>query len=102
MFIFDSLPGSGTVYSSRLLAALGTDRSRWASVDDLLCFAGVAPVMERSGKQARIRWRYFCPKFLRQSSSSTRVSRSSIPSGPKPTTLRNQPAAKVIKEPLGH
>jgi len=66
-FIFDSLPGSGTVYSSRLLAALGTDRSRWTSVDDLLCFSGVAPVIERSGKQERIRWRYFCPKFLRQS-----------------------------------
>lgn len=66
-FIFDALPGSGTVYSSRLLAALGTDRTRWASVDDLLCFSGVAPVIERSGQQARIRWRYFCPKFLRQS-----------------------------------
>ena len=66
-FIFDSLPGSGTVYSSRLLAALGTDRSRWSSVDDLLCFSGIAPVIERSGKQERIRWRYFCPKFLRQS-----------------------------------
>ncbi len=66
-FIFDSLPGSGTVYSSRLLAALGTDRKRWASVDELLCFSGVAPVVERSGKSEWIRWRYFCPKFFRQS-----------------------------------
>ena len=66
-FIFDSLPGSGTVYSSRRLSALGTDRSRWTSVDELLCFAGVAPVIERSGKSEWIRWRYFCPKFLRQS-----------------------------------
>ncbi len=66
-FIFDSLPGSGTVYSSRLLAALGTDRERWTSVDELLCFSGIAPVIERSGKSTRIRWRYFCPKFFRQS-----------------------------------
>jgi hypothetical protein len=26
----------------------------------------VAPVMERSGKSMWIRWRYCCPKFLRQ------------------------------------
>ncbi len=64
-FIFDSLPGAGAVYSSRLLAALGTDRNRWTSVDELLCFSGVAPVIERSGKSTWIRWRYFCPKFLR-------------------------------------
>jgi transposase len=66
-FIFDSLPGSGSVYSSRLLAALGTDRKRWNSVDELLSFSGVAPVVERSGKSEWIRWRYFCPKFFRQS-----------------------------------
>jgi transposase len=65
--LFASLPGAGTVYASRLTAAMGTDRDRWATVDDLLCFSGVAPVMERSGKSTWIRWRYFCPKFLRQS-----------------------------------
>ncbi len=65
--IFNSLPGAGTVYSSRLLAALGTDRERWTSVDELLCFSGIAPVVERSGKSELIRWRYFCPKFFRQS-----------------------------------
>lgn len=65
--IFDSLPGAGPVYSSRLLAALGTDRKRWTTVDELLCFSGIAPVIERSGKYEWIRWRYFCPKFFRQS-----------------------------------
>lgn len=65
--IFDSLPGAGPVYSSRLLAAMGTDRSRWDTVDALLCFSGVAPVIERSGQSEWIRWRYFCPKFFRQS-----------------------------------
>jgi transposase len=65
--LFSALPGSGTVYAARLTAALGSDRSRWQTADDLLRFSGVAPVSERSGKQNWIRWRYFCPKFFRQS-----------------------------------
>jgi len=65
--LFSSLPGAGAIYASRLTAAMGSDRSRWTRVEDLLCFSGVAPVIERSGKQNWIRWRYFCPKFFRQS-----------------------------------
>ncbi|MBA3715029.1 MAG: hypothetical protein H0W76_21655 [Pyrinomonadaceae bacterium] len=29
--------------------------------------SGVAPVIERSGQTCRVRWRYLCPKLLRQS-----------------------------------
>jgi transposase len=65
--LFASLPGAGTVYAARLTAAMGTVRDRWTTVDELLCFSGVAPVMERRGKSTWIRWRYFCPTFLRQS-----------------------------------
>ena len=65
--LFSSLPGVGSIYAARLTAAMGSDRSRWTRVEDLLCFSGVAPVIERSGKQNWIRWRYFCPKFFRQS-----------------------------------
>jgi transposase len=65
--LFASLPGVGTVYAARLTAALGSDRSRWTTANELLRFSGVAPVIERSGKQQWIRWRYFCPKFFRQS-----------------------------------
>ncbi|MCA1850283.1 MAG: IS110 family transposase [Acidobacteria bacterium] len=64
--LFQSLPGAGHVYASRLTAALGSDRSRWQSADELSCLAGVAPVIERSGQSCWVRWRYFCPKFLRQ------------------------------------
>lgn len=64
--LFESLPGAGTVYASRLTAALGSDRGRWQSADELACLVGVAPVMERSGQSCWVRWRYFCPKFLRQ------------------------------------
>jgi transposase len=65
--LFATLPGAGPVFAARLTAAFGTDRSRWRTADELLRLAGVAPVLERSGKQQWIRWRYFCPKFLRQS-----------------------------------
>jgi transposase len=65
--LFASLPGAGPVYAARLTAALGSDRSRWTTADELLRFSGIAPVIERSGKQHWTRWRYFCPKFFRQS-----------------------------------
>lgn len=65
--LFTTLPGAGPVFASRLLAALGTQRNRFDSAQDLACFAGIAPVIERSGNSCWTRWRYFCPKFLRQS-----------------------------------
>jgi transposase len=65
--LFQSLPGAGEVYASRLLAVMGTKRDRWSSAAELACLSGIAPVMERSGQSTWIRWRYFCPKFMRQS-----------------------------------
>jgi transposase len=64
--LFDALPGAGPVYASRLLAVIGTRRERFASADELARFSGVAPVIERSGTRQLVRWRYFCPKFVRQ------------------------------------
>lgn len=65
--IFASLPGAGPVYASRMVAAFGTDRERFATADELARLSGIAPVMERSGQRVWVRWRYFCPKFMRQS-----------------------------------
>jgi transposase len=65
--LFQSLPGAGPVYASRLLAVMGTQRDRWTTATDLACLSGIAPVIERSGQSVWIRWRYFCPKFMRQS-----------------------------------
>jgi transposase len=65
--LMKSLPGAGQNYAARLTVALGTDRERWQSADELARLSGVAPVIERSGKSCRVRWRSFCPKFLRQS-----------------------------------
>lgn len=65
-FIFDSLPGAGPQMGPRLLVAFGKDRSRYESAADLQKYAGIAPVIERSGKKSWTHWRYSCPKFLRQ------------------------------------
>jgi transposase len=65
--LFKSLPGAGQIYASRLIVAFGSDRQRWLSADEVTQLSGIAPVIERSGKSCWVRWRYFCPKFLRQS-----------------------------------
>lgn len=65
-FIFHSLPGAGPVFGPRLLAAFGSDRSRYEGAEDLLKYAGIAPVLQRSGQKSWVHWRYACPKFLRQ------------------------------------
>src|SRR5256714_4621356 len=65
--LMKSLPGAGQNYAARLTVAFGSDRGRWRSAEEMACLCGVAPVVERSGKSCRVRWRYFCPKFLRQS-----------------------------------
>lgn len=66
-FIFCSLPGAGPALTPRLLAAFGTQRNRYTSAAQLSAFSGIAPVVERSGKQQWIHFRWACPKFLRQS-----------------------------------
>ena len=64
-FIFESFPGAGKQLAPRLLTAFGTDRSRYTAAVDATTYFGVAPVIERSGKQEWIHWRWHCPKFQR-------------------------------------
>jgi transposase len=64
--IFDSLPGAGKALAPRLLACLGTQRSRFSSANQLQCFAGIAPVKEASGNTQLVHMRWACPKFQRQ------------------------------------
>lgn len=66
-FIFESFPGAGKQLAPRLVVAFGTDRGRYAAAENVATYFGVAPVIERSGKQEWVRWRWHCPKFLRQS-----------------------------------
>ena len=65
--LFDSLPGAGPALAPRLLVAMGTDRARFDSADQVATFSGIAPVTERSGQHTWIHWRLACSKFLRQS-----------------------------------
>jgi transposase len=66
-FIFDSLPGAGAALAPRVLAALGSQRDRYDSADDVQKHSGIAPVEETSGKKKWVHFRWACPKFLRQS-----------------------------------
>lgn len=66
MEIFDSFPGAGPVLAPRLLAAMGSDRSRFESAAEAQQYSGIAPVTDRSGKHEWIHRRFACPKFLRQ------------------------------------
>jgi transposase len=66
-FIFDSLPGAGAALAPRLLAALGSQRDRYDSADEVQKHSGIAPVTETSGKKKWVHFRWACAKFLRQS-----------------------------------
>jgi len=66
MEIFRSFPGAGPVLAPRLLAAMGSDRSRFASAVEVQEYSGIAPVTVRSGKHMWVHRRFACPKFLRQ------------------------------------
>ena len=50
----------------RLIAALGTQRDRFPSANDLQCYTGIAPVQVASGKQCWTHFRWASPKFVRQ------------------------------------
>ena len=64
--ILKSLPGAGPVMTPRLIAALGTQRERFASASELSTTTGIAPVQQSSGQSEWIHFRWACPKFLRQ------------------------------------
>jgi len=64
--LFADLPGAGPVFASRLLAAFGEQRDRFADAAAVQKCVGIAPVTERSGNKHWVHWRWACPTFLRQ------------------------------------
>jgi transposase len=66
-FIFISLPGTGPCLAPRILAALGEDKSRFNSAQEIQNYAGLSPVTERSGQKNWVHWRWQCSKFIHQS-----------------------------------
>jgi transposase len=65
--LFSSFPGAGAVLAPRLLSAMGSNRGRFVTAQDVQQLSGIAPVIERSGKTCFVHRRFACPKFLRQS-----------------------------------
>lgn len=64
--IFRSLPAAGKAMAPRLCVLFGLDRQRWPSPTELQKYYGVAPVIEKSGKQRFVHWRWNAPVFARQ------------------------------------
>ena len=64
--LFRDLPGAGPQLAPRLCVAFGTLRSLYPNPASLQKYAGVAPVVEKSGNQVWIHWRWQAPTFLRQ------------------------------------
>lgn len=65
--IFSSFPGAGAALAPRLLAAMGSDRSRFSSSVEVAEYSGIAPVTERSGKSKWVHRRFACSHFVKQS-----------------------------------
>lgn len=64
--LFASFPGAGPALVPRLIAAFGTDRTRFQSATEVQQYTGIAPVTERSGQTTWVHWRWAAPTFLRQ------------------------------------
>ena len=61
-----ALPGASDKTQGRIIAALGDDRSRYASAAAFQAAAGIAPLTKQSGKQRHVYSRWACSKFVRQ------------------------------------
>jgi transposase len=64
--LFRQLPGAGKAMAPRLCVLFGVDRRRWPSAVELQKYYGIAPVIEKSGRQRRVHWRWNAPVFARQ------------------------------------
>lgn len=65
-FLFGNLPAAGKAMAPRLCVLFGVDRQRWPNASEMQKYYGVAPVIEKSGKQCFVHWRWSAPIFARQ------------------------------------
>ena len=92
--LFDSLPGAGPALAPRLLVAFGEQRERYGSAQEMQKYAGIAPVLERSGKQSWVHCVVNVPSFCVKRLWSGRRCRFDFPSGRELTMIAN-----ATKEP---
>jgi transposase len=64
--LFTNIPGAGPALAPRLLAAFGTDRSRFDTAENVQSFSGIAPVTKQSGRTRVVYSRQAYPHFVRQ------------------------------------
>lgn len=64
--LFRRLPGAGRALAPRLVAAFGSDRSRYADANEVAVVTGIAPVTKQSGKTKLVVRRRGCSRFLKQ------------------------------------
>lgn len=64
--IVASLPNASTNTQSRMIAALGDDRSRYPNAHSVQCASGIAPITKQSGKQKVVCARWATTKFMKQ------------------------------------
>jgi len=50
--LFAALPGASSILAPRLLVAFGEQRERYGSAAEIQKYAGVAPVLKRSGNKS--------------------------------------------------
>lgn len=60
------LPGASYRSHARIIAALGDDRTRFASAECLQAAAGIAPITTQSGRSRLVSARWSSSKFMRQ------------------------------------
>jgi transposase len=87
--ILESLPGAGQVLVPRLIAALGTQRDRFANASELQSYSGIAPILVSSGKTSRVQWRWACPSLCDRLSMSGLDVRPGAVIGRRPITSNN-------------
>jgi transposase len=62
---FRSLPGVDVILAAKLLAAIGTDRNRFSSANELQALFGTAPYTKQSGRHRGVSFRQACDRKLR-------------------------------------
>lgn len=63
--IFRSLPGADCTLASKFISCFGDDRTRFNSYQEPQALSGVVPITVKSGNYEKIRFRFACSKFFR-------------------------------------
>jgi Transposase IS116/IS110/IS902 family len=115
--LFAALPGAGPHLAPRLLVAFGKDRERYQTAQDLLRYAGIAPVKESSGQKPWVHWQAspeggfpsvgnwrdgVAPDFSGRPLSNGYCKLANTRFGLRRFTRCNDKMAKPIKLPSGH